>query len=99
LFDLEALVVDTGEQLPSKYWNMRDPDGATDSDSMIPFDPHLPVSRHVVFVGGSEDSVSASSLVGLNYGPAAAVGTIGVKQAIVKDIPITFDSDYRRTNA
>ena len=84
------LTDDTGTQTPIKFANVLDADGGDANEGgILVFDPHVPVSRHWVFVGASEDSKSASLIVGFLYGSAVAVGLNGGSEhLVVRNIPL-----------
>jgi hypothetical protein len=77
------LTDDTGKQTPLNFR------GEDSQAYILPLDPHLPVSRHWVFPGASEDSKSASLVVGFAYGSASAVGyNAGEEHLVIRNIPL-----------
>ncbi len=83
------LTDDTGEQIPAKFKSPLDSDGADSDQAFVSLEPSVPVSRHFVFVGASEQSNSASLTVGFQYGSAAAVGyNGGWEHLVVRNVPL-----------
>jgi hypothetical protein len=80
---LVLLTDDTGKQC---LLNFR---GEDSQAYILPLDPHLPVSRDWMFTGASEDSTSASLVVGFVYGSAAVFGYNGAAEhVVIRNIPL-----------
>ena len=85
------LTDDQGNQLRPLYNSFTEHNGTDDQTYINPVDPHLPISRHFVFIGAAEDSTSASLAITFQYNPAPVgfgSGALGREHLVIRNFPL-----------